>query len=230
MFAPLGNLSASVVSVSSMVRRPGRALRARRARLPRRRTPTPSAPPARSSGCTTARCRAYDTLRYGSLRLWDAGVTWPDIETSPGVYDWSRLDALVSAAQEHGVEVTLVLAMTPSFYGPAPTLPPTDLTAYADYVRAVMTRYRDFDGRRGIAAYEVVERGQRPDVLDRYAGAARPADPDRVADPPAGRPRRHARRPVVRGAARRPAASGSATTPPSGSAGSPCGATTTRPG
>ena len=37
---------------------------------------------------------AYDTLRYGSLRLWDAGVTWPDIETSPGVYDWSRLDSL----------------------------------------------------------------------------------------------------------------------------------------
>ena len=99
--------------------------------------------------------QAYDTLTYGSLRLWDAGVTWPDVETSPGVYDWSRLDTYVRAAQEHGVEVTLVLAMTPTFYGPAATLPPTDLTAYADYVRAVMTRYRDFDGQRGIAAYEV---------------------------------------------------------------------------
>jgi hypothetical protein len=105
---------------------------------------------------------AYDTLRYGSLRLWDAGVTWPDIETSPGVYDWSRLDSYVTAAQEHGVEVTLVLAMTPSFYGPAPSLPPTDLASYADYVRAVMTRYRDFHGSRGIAAYEVWNEGNVP--------------------------------------------------------------------
>ena len=54
-------------------------------------------------------------------------MTWRDIETSPGVYDWSRLDAYVQAAQQHDVEVTLVLAMTPSFYGPASTLPPTDL-------------------------------------------------------------------------------------------------------
>ena len=106
--------------------------------------------------------RAYDTLRYGSLRLWDAGVTWPDIERSPGVYDWSRLDTLVAGAQEHGVEVTLVLAMTPSFYGPAPTLPPTDLAAYGRFVRAVMTRYRDVDGRRGIAAYEAWNEGNVP--------------------------------------------------------------------
>ena len=119
-------------------------------------------PPRAFFGMHDSSMRAYDTLTYGSLRLWDAGVTWPDIETSPGVYDWSALDALVSAAQEHGVEVTLVLAMTPSFYGPASTLPPTDLTAYADYVRAVMTRYRDFNGQRGIAAYEVWNEGNVP--------------------------------------------------------------------
>src|SRR4029079_13272973 len=36
--------------------------------------------------------RAYDHLTFGSLRLWDAGVTWKDVETSPGHYDWTRLD------------------------------------------------------------------------------------------------------------------------------------------
>ena len=107
-------------------------------------------PPRAFFGMHDMSMRAYDTLTYGSLRLWDEGVTWP------------ALDALVSAAQEHGVEVTLVLAMTPSFYGPASTLPPTDLTAYADYVRAVMTRYRDFNGQRGIAAYEVWNEGNVP--------------------------------------------------------------------
>jgi hypothetical protein len=102
---------------------------------------------------------AYDGLSVGSVRLWDAGVQWRQVETSPGVYDWTRLDSLVRAAQAHGTEVTLVLAMTPDFYGPAANLAPTDLTSYADYVRAVMTRYRDFEGSRGIAAYQVWNEG-----------------------------------------------------------------------
>jgi hypothetical protein len=103
--------------------------------------------------------QSYGRIQFGSVRLWDAGVTWRNIETSPGVYNWHSLDTLVSAAQAHGVEVTLVLAMTPSFYADAATLPPTQLSHYADYVRAVMTRYRDFNGQRGIAAYQVWNEG-----------------------------------------------------------------------
>ena len=85
-----------------------------------------------------------------------------------------RLVLVRQADAPRAGEVTLVLAMTPSFYGPAPTLPPTDLTAYADYVRAVMTRYRDLNGAAGHRGVRGVERGQRPDVLDRYA---RPSSP-----------------------------------------------------
>jgi hypothetical protein len=103
--------------------------------------------------------QAYGHVPFGSLRLWDAQVSWSDIETAPGVYDWDRLDSLVSDAQAHHVQVTLVLAMTPSFYSTSPTLPPADLQDYADYVRAVMTRYRDFNGERGIAAYQVWNEG-----------------------------------------------------------------------
>ncbi len=103
--------------------------------------------------------QAYQHLPYGSLRLWDAGVTWRNIETSRGVYNWSRLDSLVSAAQAHHVEVTLVLAMTPSFYASAQSLPPRDLNTYARFVRAAMSRYRDFKGQRGIAAYQVWNEG-----------------------------------------------------------------------
>jgi polysaccharide biosynthesis protein PslG len=105
---------------------------------------------------------AYDGLDVGSVRLWDAGVEWRQVETSPGIYDWTRLDALVEAAQAHGTEVTLVLAMTPSFDGPAANLPPTDFADYAAYVRAVMSRYRDFHGSRGIAAYQVWNEGNVP--------------------------------------------------------------------
>jgi hypothetical protein len=103
--------------------------------------------------------QAYHRVPFGSLRLWDAQVSWRDIEVAPGVYDWDRLDSLVSDAQAHHVQVTLVLAMTPPFYSMSPTLPPAFLQHYTDYVRAVMTRYRDFDGGRGIAAYQVWNEG-----------------------------------------------------------------------
>jgi hypothetical protein len=103
--------------------------------------------------------QAYGRVAFGSIRLWDAQVTWREVETAPGVFDWTRLDSLVSSAQEHHVKVTLVLGMTPSFYADAATLPPAQLTSYADYVRAVMTRYRLFNGRRGIAAYQVWNEG-----------------------------------------------------------------------
>jgi hypothetical protein len=113
---------------------------------------------------------AYGRVDFGSIRLWDAHVTWADIETSPGVYDWSRLDALVRNAQAHGTEVTLVLAMTPAFYADAPSLPPTDLGHYRDFVSAVMTRYRDFEGTRGILDYQVWNEG---DVSTFWTGTPR---------------------------------------------------------
>ena len=48
-------------------------------------------------------------------------MTWRNLETSAGHFNWTRLDSLVSAAQAHHVEVTLVLGMTPSFYADAQT-------------------------------------------------------------------------------------------------------------
>ena len=103
--------------------------------------------------------QSYNHLDVGSLRLWDSRVTWREIETSPGVYDWGLLDSYVRAAQQHHTQVTLVLAMTPSFYGPAPSLAPTRMSHYRDFVRAAMQRYRNFEGRRGVAAYEVWNEG-----------------------------------------------------------------------
>jgi hypothetical protein len=107
--------------------------------------------------------QVYSRLSFGALRLWDAKVSWREIETSPGAYDWTRLDAYVKAAQAHGVEVTLVVGMTPSFYNSDRTKPPADLGTYRRYVSAAMARYRDFHGRRGIAAYQVWNEGNVPD-------------------------------------------------------------------
>jgi hypothetical protein len=91
----------------------------------------------------------------GSLRVWDAGVQWREIETSPGHYDWTRLDQIVSAAQADHVQVTMVLAMTPPFYSQDPTKPPKDLGDYRRYATALMQRYKDYHGQRGNASYQV---------------------------------------------------------------------------
>ena len=85
----------------------------------------------------------------GSLRAWDAGVTWREIETAPGVFDFSRLDAIVETAKANDSDVLLVLGQTPafhakdpaseSFYGEGASSPPR-LGAWKRYVHEVAER------------------------------------------------------------------------------------------
>lgn len=103
---------------------------------------------------------SWPAIRTGSMRLWDAGVTWADLEPNPGDWRWARLDAIVTAAQQRGVELTLVLGQTPAWaddpasLGSGPQYMPT-MAAWTDYVAAVVNRYRSWNGARGIAAFQV---------------------------------------------------------------------------
>lgn len=114
----------------------------------------------------------YPNVGVGAVRLWDTATSWRDVERERGVYDWTRLDAAVAAAEGHGASVMLVLGGTPVWYAKDPTAPsiygagfssPTnDLGAWKNYVRAVATRYR---GR--ITAYEPHNEG---DILAFWSG------------------------------------------------------------
>jgi polysaccharide biosynthesis protein PslG len=108
-------------------------------------------------GVHDASLLASTRVHEGSVRLWDVGVQWRDVEKTKGHYTWTRLDQLVRAAQAAHQEVTMVVAMTPRFYSADPTSPPGRLSRYSDFVRAMMKRYHHFgpDNARGIAAYEV---------------------------------------------------------------------------
>ena len=97
----------------------------------------------------------------GSIRLWDNHVAWRDIETSPGVFDWTLLDAEMAKAREHGATALLVLGQTPSFhatrqttstYGRGASAMPTK-AAWVRYVREVAVRNRTVWG--GIATFQV---------------------------------------------------------------------------
>jgi hypothetical protein len=103
----------------------------------------------------TADSASLTRINEGSVRLWGVGVRWDEVQTSRHHYDWARLDQLVTAAQAAHAEVTMVVAMTPSFYASKPTDPPQNIDAYRQFVRALMKRYRSFHGQRGIAAYQV---------------------------------------------------------------------------
>jgi Beta-galactosidase. len=133
----------------------------------------PAQPAPAASGVTVSKYffgmhdsspQSWPKAKVGALRLWDAGVSWNQIETTPGVYDWTRLDALVGTARAHHAEISLVLGQTPSFWVAEPTKQhpscasaPTNrycsrngtgtssmpsLDAWKAYVHAVATRYK----------------------------------------------------------------------------------------
>jgi polysaccharide biosynthesis protein PslG len=78
--------------------------------------------------------------RVGAVDLTTNGVYWPSLEPSDNAWDFTRLDALVAQARQHGAKPLLVLGQTPSWLGSTPASPP-DMTAWQDYVREVATQY-----------------------------------------------------------------------------------------
>lgn len=91
---------------------------------------------------------AYPDAPLGALDLSANGVYWPAIETLPGHYNFTNLDALVAQAQANNAKPLLVLGDTPRFYAdltdPAPAytqMPPLD--AWDNFVQAVVQRYGD---------------------------------------------------------------------------------------
>jgi hypothetical protein len=89
-------------------------------------------------------------------------LVWCDVEPTPGAVDWSRIDEVVDGAAGVGFEMNLKIrtgscwatdAQLDARGGKKKTasLLPTDLGAYQDFVRAVVTRYAP----RGVHRYAV---------------------------------------------------------------------------
>ena len=98
---------------------------------------------------------------FGSLRLWDAGTAWSQVETAKGQYNWALLDRAVENAESHGIQdILLVLGSTPTWNAKAVTpgdypVPgaasaPKDLSAWDAFVTATVKRYK---GR--ITSYQI---------------------------------------------------------------------------
>jgi len=106
----------------------------------------------------------FPQTTVGSVRMWDNKVSWRELETSPGVFDWSLIDAQMAKARANGASVLLVLGQTPRFHSTRPDTPSTSTygagasamprkAAWVRYVREVALRNRTVWG--GIASFQV---------------------------------------------------------------------------
>lgn len=82
----------------------------------------------------------------GAVNLTTSQVYWNQVETSPGTYDFSRLDAIVATSEGRGAQPMVVLGFTPSFHARQPASPTAaasmpDEAAWRAWVTAVVTRY-----------------------------------------------------------------------------------------
>ncbi len=93
-----------------------------------------------------------DPLQSAGIGWARSAFAWTDLEPQQGTWDFSKFDNYVDMAAAHGINILGILLTSPTWAngGGAWNTPPTDMAAWGDYVRRVVTRYR---GR--VAAWEV---------------------------------------------------------------------------
>ena len=102
----------------------------------------------------------WPAVTIGSVRLWDAALSWANLEPQPGQFNFRRMDIYVAAAEAHKATSLYVFGVTPVWASARPTEPapygagsaaePANMADWDRYVTAVVKRYK---GR--IAYYEL---------------------------------------------------------------------------
>jgi len=100
------------------------------------------------------------SIPYGTIRLWDSGVAWGQVEQSKGQYWWNGLDAAVGNGNLARANSLIVLGSTPTWaasnkkqgtypYKGAASMP-KNINDWKSWVTAVATRYRG-----SVGAYQI---------------------------------------------------------------------------
>jgi len=105
--------------------------------------------------------RAFGTtpwppVPFGSWRLWDAKVHWPQVETGRNVWQWEILDREVELAEKHNVDLLLPFGETPEWAasgGRFRTAIVGDIADLEDWRTFIRTQAMRYKGR--ILYYEI---------------------------------------------------------------------------
>jgi len=105
--------------------------------------------------------RAFGTtpwppVPFGSWRLWDAKVHWPQVETQRNVWQWEILDREVELAEKHNVDLLLPFGETPEWAasgGRFRTAIVGDIADLEDWRTFIRTQAMRYKGR--ILYYEI---------------------------------------------------------------------------
>jgi len=110
-----------------------------------------------------------------TIRIWDAGVIWPDLEKKKDEWNFKKLDEIVDFALSHNMEIIMTLGQTPGWatfrenyfypYGrdDIRTHVPDNFEDWYDYINTLGNRYK---GK--IKYWEV---WNEPDDLNFYEGS-----------------------------------------------------------
>lgn len=95
---------------------------------------------------------AWPAVAFAEWRLWDSGVSWPELEPVRDQWNFSLLDSYVRMSAENHVEILLTLGLTPDWasarpdehspYADGNAAEPKRLSDWENYVRTVGTRYK----------------------------------------------------------------------------------------
>jgi len=101
----------------------------------------------------------FPSVQTGSVRLWDVGCLWANVQPVRGTWALGCLDRAVSNARKHGARPLVVLGQPPAWaaarpraagvYGAGTSSPPKTLALWRAYVTKVVQRYQ------GRADYQV---------------------------------------------------------------------------
>jgi len=88
--------------------------------------------------------QAWKAVSDLHTRVVRVDASWASVERRRGQFDWSGLDAVVRTADRDHVRLILAVHATPSWAndGQGPTAPPTSVSTFAAFSRALAARYR----------------------------------------------------------------------------------------
>jgi Beta-galactosidase len=86
----------------------------------------------------------FEAMRRGNVGTLRFAVPWPQVESAPGAYDWSQVDAIVAGAAASGIELLPFTYGTPTWLagdGPAPVKTERQRSAWEAFHLELAARY-----------------------------------------------------------------------------------------